>query len=257
MDQRFAFNEVAELYDAARPNYPSDLIHDVIAAADLTREDAVLEVGCGTGQATQAFARLGVDIVAIEPGRDMARLARRRLAAFPNAAVVDTAFEEWRMETGVFRLVIAAQSWHWIDPEVRFAKAAQALCPGGVLAVFGHVPLALPVQLQAAFQPVFARLAPELWTAPAENWYLPTGPLALEFEQSGQFEPARHRVYSWSVVRTCASLTDYLRTTSPFRRLEPSRREDLLQALARTVAAHGGQFEHRWETHLHIARLAG
>jgi SAM-dependent methyltransferase len=254
MDQRFAFDEVAELYDAARPGYPADLVTDVVAAADLTREDAVLEVGCGTGQATEAFARRGVDIVAIEPGAELARIARRRLAAFPNAAVVTTAFEDWRMETGVFRLVVAAQSWHWIAAEVRFTKAARALCPGGVLAVFGHVPMPPPAPIARAFEPIFARLAPELWTEPAENWYLATGPLPGLFDQSGRFGAVTHRRYPWSVIRTGASLTDYLRTTSPFQKLEPPRREALLCALTRSVDANGGRFEHRWETHLYMAR---
>ncbi len=256
MDQRFAFDEVAELYDAARSAYPDALVDDVATAADLTREDAVLEVGCGTGQATEAFARRGLDIVAVEPGGDLAGLARRRLAAFPNAAVVTTSFEDWRMETGVFRLVVAAQSWHWIAPEVRFAKAADALCPGGVLAVFGHVPMSPPPAIVRAFEPIFAHLARELWTEPAENWYLPSGPLPDLFGQSGRFGTVEHRRYPWSVVRTAASLTDYLRTTSPYQRLAPLRRDALLQALARAVEGNGGAFEHRWETHLHMARRA-
>jgi SAM-dependent methyltransferase len=257
MDQRFAFDDVAELYDAERPSYPPELVADVIAAADLTREDAMIEVGCGTGQATEAFARRGYDIVAVEPGDELARLARRRLAPFPNAAVVQTSFEGWRIETGVFRAVIAAQSWHWLAPEVCFDKAADALCPGGVLAIFGHVPTPLPPRVSAAFAPIFARLAPELWVPPAENWYLPSGPLPVLFALSHRFEPAAHKAYDWSVVRTGRSLTQYLRTTSPYQRLEPFRREQLLRALERAVEGLGDRFEHRWETHLHMARKSG
>jgi SAM-dependent methyltransferase len=257
MEQRFAFDEVAELYDAERPSYPPELVADVIAAADLTRDDAMLEIGCGTGQATEAFARRGYDIVAVEPGAELARLARTRLTRFPNAAVVQTAFEDWRIETGVFRAVIAAQSWHWLDSEVRFAKAADALCPGGVLAVFGHVPLPLPPKVAEAFEPIFARLAPELWVAPAENWYLPSGPLPVLFALSHRFEQPAHKAYDWSVIRTGRSLSQYLRTTSPYQRLEPFRREQLLRALERTVDGLGGHFRHRWETHLHMARKAG
>jgi len=253
MNQLFAFDEVAELYDAARADYPAALVADVIAAADLVSDDAVLEIGCGTGQATLAFARRGCDIVALEPGAALARLARRRLAAYPNAAVVETAFEDWRMEAGVFRAVIAAQSWHWLDPAVRFAKAARALCPGGVLAIFGHVPLPWPAPIERAFAPIFARLAPELWVEPAEAWYRPEGPLAALFVACGRFGQAEHRAYPWSVVRTARSLTDYLRTTSPYQRLTPERREPLLRALEQAVDAAGGAFEHRWETHLHLA----
>jgi cyclopropane fatty-acyl-phospholipid synthase-like methyltransferase len=257
MDQRFAFDDVAELYDAARPAYPAALVDDVITAADLMAEDAVLEVGCGTGQATEAFARRGYDIVAVEPGAELARVARRRLADWPNAAVVESRFEDWRMEFGVFRAVIAAQSWHWVAPEIRFAKAAQALTPGGVLAVFGHVPMAPPPRIAQAFAPIFARLAPELWTEPPENWYLPSGPLPEFFTESGLFWPVSHKRYGWSVTRTGASLADYLRTTSPYQRLAPARREALLGALAEAVDAEGGRFDHRWETHLHMARRSG
>jgi len=254
MNQLFAFDDVAELYDAARPAYPAALADDVIAAADLVRDDAILEVGCGTGQATEAFARRGYDIVAVEPGGALARLARRRLEAFPNAAVVRTRFEDWRLEAGVFRAVIAAQSWHWIDPEIRFAKAATALCPGGVLAVFGHVPMAPPPAVAQAFDAVFARLAPELAGPPAEDWYRPDGPLPELFAESGLFWPVSHRAYGWSVTRTGESLAEYLRTTSPYQRLEPERREAVLDALRQAVDDLGGRFEHGWETHLHLAR---
>jgi cyclopropane fatty-acyl-phospholipid synthase-like methyltransferase len=256
MNQLFAFDEVADLYDAARPSYPAALIDEVIGAADLTAEDALLEIGCGTGQATIAFARRGCDIVAIEPGAALARLARRRLAEFPNAAVVETAFEDWRMEAGVFRAVIAAQSWHWIDPKVRFARAARALCPGGILAVFGHVPMDPPPAVARAFSPIFAALAPELWVEPAENWYLNDGPLPGLFIRSGVFEFPAHRSYAWSVVRTGEDLARYLRTTSPYQRLERDRREALLRALALAVDRVGGAFEQRWETHLYMARRA-
>ena len=257
MNQLFAFDEVAELYDAHRAAYPPALIDDVIAAADLMADDALLEVGCGTGQATEAFARRGYDIVAVEPGPELARVARRRLAAWPNAAVVETRFEDWRMETGVFRAVIAAQSWHWVAPDTRFAKAAQALTPGGVLAIFGHVPMAPPPPIAKAFAPVFARLAPEMWVPPAENWYLPEGPLPDLFTESGLFWPVVHKAYGWSVTRTAPGLTDYLRTTSPYQRLSPARREALLDAVAGAVEAEGGRFEQRWETHLHMARRSG
>ena len=181
-------------------------------------------------------------------------MARRRLERFPNAAVVQTAFEDWRMEAGVFRAVIAAQSWHWIDPELRFAKAARALCPGGVLAVFGHVPMAPPAPVARAFAPILAALAPELGNEPVENWYLADGPLPGLFIRSGVFEFPLHRRYGWSVIRTGESLARHLRTTSPYQRLELDRREALLRSLSLAVDRIGGAFEQRWESHLYLAR---
>ncbi|MFC9804709.1 MULTISPECIES: class I SAM-dependent methyltransferase [Streptomyces] len=42
---------------------------------------SVLEVGCGTGQATRSLAALGCSVTAVEPGEGMAALTRRRLAS--------------------------------------------------------------------------------------------------------------------------------------------------------------------------------
>ena len=80
MEQRFTFDQVASVYRAARPDYPEALIDDVVSYARLEPNDAVLEVGCGTGQATKSFAMRGVPILAIDPGPEMLRTARETLS---------------------------------------------------------------------------------------------------------------------------------------------------------------------------------
>ncbi len=152
MEQRFTFNQVADLYRAARPDYPEALIKDVVAYADLKPNDKILEVGCGAGHATKSFAKRGYPIVAIDPGPEMLRAARESLAGFANVEFLEATFEAWPAKQGEFRLIIAAQSWHWARPEVRFVKAAEALSPKGSLAVFGHVPVGLPSPLLARFK---------------------------------------------------------------------------------------------------------
>ena len=54
MEQRFAFDPIANIYKAARPDYPEALIEAVVSYADLKQSDKILEVGCGTGQATKS-----------------------------------------------------------------------------------------------------------------------------------------------------------------------------------------------------------
>jgi trans-aconitate methyltransferase len=147
MEQRFAFDQIANLYKAARPDYPEALIDDVVSQADLKQDDKILEVGCGTGQATKSFAERSFSILAIDPGPEMLRGAREGLAGFSNVKFSETTFEAWPAKQGEFRLILAAQSWHWVSPEVRFVKAAEVLSPDGSLAVFGHVPVGLPAPL--------------------------------------------------------------------------------------------------------------
>src|ERR1035438_3172234 len=85
------FNEVPELYDRVRPAYPDQLFADLAAITGMNRRSPVLEVGCGTGQATRSLAALGYQVTAIEPGAGMAALARQRLAAFRNVEVENSA----------------------------------------------------------------------------------------------------------------------------------------------------------------------
>jgi hypothetical protein len=50
------FDEVPDLYDRARPGYPTELFTDLITIAGLADDASIIEVGCGTGQA-MAFQR--------------------------------------------------------------------------------------------------------------------------------------------------------------------------------------------------------
>src|SRR5690242_21788607 len=78
------FNEVPELYDRVRPGYPDELFADLVAITGLDNTSSVLEVGCGTGQATRSLGALGFPMTALEPGAEMAELARQRLTDFGN-----------------------------------------------------------------------------------------------------------------------------------------------------------------------------
>ena len=257
MEQRFTFDGVANLYNNARPTYPDRLFDDVIAFAGLHDKDEILEIGCGTGQATQVFARRGLSVLALDPGEELIAVARKGLEEFPKVRFAQTTFEAWPSEAGAFKLVAAAQSFHWISPELRFAKTAAQLTPDGTLAVFGNVPMPPEPPFAEKFADIYARHAPQLSGPPAEAWYLPNGPFAESLHQSEYFEAQEQRCYRWSRAHTTQSYTDLLRTLSSYRLLPPQEREALLSEIADAITAQGGEFELHYETHLYLARRSG
>jgi protein-L-isoaspartate O-methyltransferase len=119
------FDEVPELYDRVRPGYPDELSADLVTITGMDTSASVLEVGCGTGQATRSLAALGRSVTAIEPGVGMAALARRRLATFRNVDIEMSTFEEWDDRGRRFDVLVAASAWHWVDPWVGWQR------PGG------------------------------------------------------------------------------------------------------------------------------
>ncbi|MGY0576000.1 class I SAM-dependent methyltransferase [Bradyrhizobium sp. RDM12] len=256
MEQRFTFNQIAEAYRASRPDYPEALVDDVVSYGNLRRDDSVLEVGCGTGQATRSFAKRDFRIVAIDPGPEMVRAARESLAGFDKVELVETTLEAWPQDKGPFRLIIAAQSWHWVSPDLRFVKAAKLLSSDGSLAVFGHVPTGWRIPLLERFKDIYLRHTGR-WGPPPEAWYLPSGPFKGWFDESGLFGSVEHRCYPWKWQHTTSSYANFLGTRSDIRMLSQAVREGLLNDVSRAIDRHGGEFEADYETHLYMARRIG
>jgi SAM-dependent methyltransferase len=255
MEQRDSFDAVADLYGEARPGYPAALYDDLWALAGLGADAAVLEVGCGAGQATRDLAPRAGRVTAVDPGPNLVAEARARVAS----ANVDWRvgrFEDVDAEPGAFDLVASAQAWHWVDPAVGFAKAAEALRPGGSLAVYGHVPELPPEPIASAFKPVHDRVLPGAWGTPPGSaaYYRPEGLLSPQFAASGLFAPAAHRAYAWTWRLDPQTFSRYLRTDSSYHVLPEEPRFALFAELSEAVAAHGGVLAWPWVTHLYVAR---
>ncbi len=237
-EQRFVFDEVAELYARVRPTYPSTLIDDVIRSARLSPGSRILEIGSGPGNASVLFSGRGFRLLCLEPGQRLADLARRRLTDDSNAQVVETTFEDWPVELAAFDLAFAAQSFHWIDPVLRFSKTAQALKRGGTLAVFANRTARGTTPLDLRIRQVYAAHAPEIdtrWQAHNTRDYF----LDM-FAASMDFQPAQSREYEWQAEYRTADYLDLLQTHSDHRLLDRERLEAVLTGIGDAIDSHGG-----------------
>lgn len=226
---RTTFEEVPELYDRARPGYPAPVFDDLVALAGIPDGGRLVEIGCGTGQATVPLAERGFRIVGVELGEELAALARRNLAAFPGVEIVNTAFETWEPVHGGFDAVVAFTAFHWIDPELRYAKAAQLLREDGALAV-------------VATQHVRTEDSEAFWTevqedydavVPSDDNRPPPRPGEVrdffggEIEASGRFRSVAVRRHLWDVTYTADAYIAVLDTYSANRALDPETRRRL------------------------------
>jgi ubiquinone/menaquinone biosynthesis C-methylase UbiE len=109
---RTTFDEAASLYDEVRPGYPEDLFDDVVSLSGIQPGGRILEIGCGTGQATVPFARRCYRILCVELGENMAAVARRNLEGYPRAEVRTGAFEDLPLQERAFDLAISATAFH-------------------------------------------------------------------------------------------------------------------------------------------------
>jgi SAM-dependent methyltransferase len=253
-ERRFIFNRVAELYDRARPDYPDLLFEDVITLSGIPPGGRILEIGCGTGKATVPFASRGFQMLCLEPGAELARLARAKVAGHPHVGFLPCTFEAWPLEAQSFDLVICAQAFHWIAPDVRFVKANAALRPGGALAVFGNSVLCRRSSIRDALDEVYRRHAPELARSPLASWHADTKTVMGAFDESHAFQPVRWLRYPWSITYTTKAYLDLLRTHSDHQSLPTEQLDKLLTGVGQAIDSHGGHIDVPYETHLFIAR---
>ena len=256
--RRAAFDGVAETYDAARPHYPRALVDDLVELSGLRPGDRVLEIGCGTGQLTADLARRDLGVMAVELGPALAALARRNLAFFPRARVLEEAFEELTVPEPV-DAVVAALSFHWIPPAVRVARSAAALRPGGALAVVEVRHVAGGTEaFFAAMQDCYLRFDP----ATEPGFRLPTAdevpPAYPELDVAAPFGPVQRRRHTWEVEYSADRFRALLSTFSDHLALPTSRREGLLDCLAHLIdERYGGTITKRYLAELVVARASG
>lgn len=249
MERGRSFDAVAADYDAQRSGYPAALFSDIADLARLPAGGRVLEIGCGSGQATTGFVALGLDVTGVDPGASLAAVAREKFAGVDTVRFEVAPFEEWVAEGRKFDLVAAAQSWHWVRGEIGYAKAAEALKPEGALAIFGHTP-AWSAALLDRLAPVYATLAPELSGPAPETWYLPSGPISGLIEASGRFGRPEHRGYAWRRNYSAVGFVAYLGTRSDHLLLAEPRRARLLAAVKEALPEN---VETDWVTNLYVA----
>jgi SAM-dependent methyltransferase len=245
-EQALVFGEVADEYDAARPSYPDALFATVIEYGALQPGDAALEIGAGTGKATMGFVSRGLAVHAIEPSAEMARVLRGK-----GVSVEVTPFEEWTIRAGAFRLVFAAQAWHWLQAADRYEKAAAALEPGGTLALFWNVGRAHPEPFKTDNDAVYKRVAPELTDSAGDKWTADI--LVADAAACGAFEPMVERKVTWRTSYTSAEWMRLLGTHSGHRMLPDDVRTQLHTEVGAVIDAHGGLLPVVYDTLVYLA----
>ncbi len=253
--RRTSFDRGAEAYDTVRPSYPDALIDDLVERSALPPDGRILEIGAGTGKATVALARRGHRLVALEPSPNMANLLRRNVAAFPRVNVLESRFEDWTDVEGAFDLVAAAQSFHWVAPEIRLAKSADLLRPGGSLAILTNEKRDLDPGLRADFDEAYARCVPsEAHAAVLSSGALLERDQVDEIDSSARFGPVHVGQFPWSETYATRSYVALLSTYSDHAVLEEHRRLALFEAIAAAIDRRGGRITVPYVAWMFLAR---
>jgi SAM-dependent methyltransferase len=131
-----SFGAAAAQYAQHRPGYAEAAIRWCLAPVSGSQPARVADLGAGTGILTGALARLGADVVAVEPDQAMLAELRRQL---PGVRAVDGRAEALPLPDQSVDAVLCGQAMHWFDLDRALPEIARVLTPGGVLAGLWNV----------------------------------------------------------------------------------------------------------------------
>lgn len=244
-NRQLRFDEVAEIYDRARPEYPKEAFREVFHYLRLEQPvgtPAVVEIGPGTGQATKALIALGARVTAVELGPRLAQFMREKFASEKSLHVITGAFEDVDLAQRRYDIVFAATAFHWLDPNVRLRKAVELLAPGGVIATLSTIQIQSEVD-RGYFErshAIYKRYRPD-----EQHSELPTEKDAIpsdyeEFRSSGLLDDVIVRRYRWDQTYTTDTYEQLVRSYSDTQMMDAAAREGLLADLRDVIKREFG-----------------
>lgn len=214
------FGSVAEHYERYRLGYPDELV-DVVLEYSGRPVRTALEVGAGTGKATRIFAARGIELTALEPDAEMAKVLTSVTHGLPVRTEVTT-FEDFRTESR-FDLVFAAAAWHWTNPATRWTQAVELLVPGGVLALFGTPGELKDPDLLAAVDEIEKRVLAQDSPSDLHHWSIE------EMAGADGVVDVEQRELAYVTTTTAEDFVGRLATVSAYLNLDPQQRDATLR----------------------------
>lgn len=135
MDFRKIFDTIPEAFDKWRPRYCEELFADIAEYAKLQPGKTALEIGPGTGQATEPILKTCCSYLGIELGEHLAEYTRDKFSAYDHFEIVNADFETYDFGQNTFDLVYSAATIQWIPEKIGFPKVYDILKSGGTFAM--------------------------------------------------------------------------------------------------------------------------
>lgn len=247
------FDDAAWDYEKVRPRYPAEIFSDILRYQPLDEKSEVLEIGMGTGAATEPFLRTGCRLVGIEPGEHLAKRALEKYRKYPGFSMRTERFEDYPGPDGQYDLVFAATAFHWIPEAYGYGRVYELLKSGGTFARFRYHagPDESRKELAEEIQEVYRTyMQKEKPAAFGEADAKAIAELALNYG----FTDVAYRLYRTTKEFTADEYLSLLRTYPDHMKLPERNRTGLFDGIRSAIERHGGNFTVYYTMDLELAR---
>jgi SAM-dependent methyltransferase len=222
-------------YEDARPDYPLWIFDQLRQRGALVAGATTLEIGAGTGKATRHLLEYGAKpLTIIEPDTRFADMLNSTCAAASaSCRIMYESFEDVALPDYGFDLVMAATSFHWIEPIAGLRKIKRLLTQNGVAALCWNV--LSDGNKEDLFHDATHSLLTPLAMGPADKHNeIPFAPdrAARQAEaNTAGFEHCEYFESRWSLLLSARQIGNLYESFSHIQRLDIDSREKLLNQL--------------------------
>lgn len=256
MDKKYLFDNIVSNYEKSRASYGTEIFEDIIKYAEINLNKSIIEVGCGTGKATEAFLKTKCSVEAIELGENLALYTREKFKEYKNLKVVQSAFEEYECEDNKFDMLYSATAFHWIPDEIGYKKAFRIIKKGGRIALFWNKPYVnnKDDQLHQKIQSIYKEFLPQ-WSYKVTNNDDKSrySSLVNKLEQFG-FTNAEFKLYHNTREMTGVEYIELLNTYSDHIALDKTIQIPFYNAIRTAIEEFGNKLIINDIVELYIAR---
>ncbi len=249
------FDKAAEYYDKFRPGYPKELIETMVEKTQLNDKSKTLEIGAGSGKATEYFKNYGFSIKCIEPGENLVKNGQIKYKEYSNIKFECGRFEELELASEKYEVIFAAQSFHWIPQPIGYQKCADMLKENGFLALFWNMYLTYDNDADNDLLKLSNKYGGFADFVNEEQCENRIGSIVNTIKDSGLFETPTVHKHLWKQKYTADEYYGFVLTGNRFLQLPDEVKEMAREEIEKHVNKFGGEIIRTYLCVLYLARI--
>ena len=232
-DNRLVFNTIPEQFDKWRGRYSKELYDYILSECKMDETKSCLEIGPGTGQASNFTIEKGIDYTAIELGENFVNMMKNKFGIYNNFKIIHDDFEKYNFENDKYDLVYSAAAIQWIDQDIAYNKCRDMLKSGGYLAMFRTV---------GEYRTHNPKLADDIQKV-YDNFFVTNTPYTRKFDyENGESYGLKYlgrKVFEGTRSFDADTYVEYLHTHSDHIGLKEEVKEKFYNGIHDAIIKHG------------------
>lgn len=247
------FDKAASYYDLYRPSYPGELVEELVKHTHIDKHSKTLEIGAGSGKATELLVSYGFHIHCIDAGENLVKKGQKKFSGNKNISYECIRFEDMKDSGERYDTIFSAQAFHWVPQPVGYEKCARFLKKDGYLAPFWNMYLYDDREEDQKLIELLDKYGGFYFVTEteAENRIMS---IVQGFEDSGLFHsPTVYRQY-WEKEYTADEYYGFLQTTNGFLKLPEGEKRNAYNDIVELAEQFGGKIKRPYLAVLYMAR---